>query len=223
MPSCAICGEPLPEGARTCSVCGTSLPDVPTATVVTPLERTEKTEINLVPDVPPGGRFCPSCRAVYGPDYRDNFCTCGIELLVPPPPPPPPAETPVSVPAARARPMRPLSGPFLTLYGPDKQPLQYFPLAKDATLIGRLDALAGVFPDVDLDAWLDPAVARKVSRQHALVLRQRGRGTFSLRPLAGNTGTQLETEMVLPLQDYPLQPGHRLILGGVVRLKFETT
>jgi hypothetical protein len=55
------------------------------------------------------------------------------------------------------------------------------------------------------------------------VLRARASGTISLRPLPGNTGTQLETEMVLPLHDYPLTPGQRIILGGVVRLKFEIT
>jgi hypothetical protein len=27
--------------------------------------------------------------------------------------------------------------------------------------------------------------------------------------------------MLTPLQDYPLRPGHRIILGGVIRLKFE--
>lgn len=222
MPSCYICGEPIPEGGRTCAVCGTSLKEapLPQASIVESPTSAERTFLNMVPDVPPGGRFCPSCRRVYGPEYTDNFCDCGIELVRPPPPPPPGAAVaPVPVERKMARPAP--GTPCLTLYGPDRQPLAYFALTRDATLIGRLDAIAGVFPDVDLDAWLDPAVTRKVSRQHALVLRHRLQRTFSLRPLAGNTGTQLETEMVLPLQDYPLQAGSRMILGGVVRLKFE--
>jgi pSer/pThr/pTyr-binding forkhead associated (FHA) protein len=107
------------------------------------------------------------------------------------------------------------------LYGPDKQPLKYFALTKDATTIGRLDAVKGVFPDIDLDEWFDRAVIRRISRQHALILRSRATGTYALRPLAGNTGTQLEADMVPPLQDYPLRPGHRIILGGVIRMKFE--
>jgi len=78
------------------------------------------------------------------------------------------------------------------LFGPDKKPLRYFPVTKDAVLIGRLDAVAGVFPDIDVTEFLDQASARKVSRQHALVLRSRASKTFSLRPLAGNTGTQIE-------------------------------
>jgi hypothetical protein len=62
-----------------------------------------------------------------------------------------------------------------------------------------------------------------VSREHALVLRARSTGAFSLRPLAGNSGTQVEADMVPAEQDYPLAPGTRLILGGEVRFKFEVT
>jgi FHA domain len=170
-------------------------------------------------------------------DYADPFCTCGTELsrdlqeevpmapvLDDLPPMAPllddlPFEEAVDV---RVRCSRPASGtPCLVLYGPDKQPLQYFALTKDAMLIGRLDAVAGVFPDIDLDEWFDRATIRKISRQHALILRTRATNTFALRPLAGNTGTQLDTHLVTPLQDYPLKPGHRIILGGVIRLKFE--
>jgi hypothetical protein len=122
----------------------------------------------------------------------------------------------------KARPLKPSPGtPCMVLYGPDKQPLQYFALTKDATSIGRLDAVAGVFPDIDLDQWFDRATIRKISRQHAVILRARASGAFMLRPLLGNTGTQLETQMLDAQQDYPLRPGHRIILGGVIRLKFE--
>jgi hypothetical protein len=129
------------------------------------------------------------------------------------------AETP---PDMKVRGAKPSPGtPCLVLYGPDKQPLQYFALTKDAMLIGRLDAVAGHFPDIDLDEWFDRATIRRISRQHALILRSRATGTFVLRPLVGNTGTQLEAQMLSPQQDYPLTPGHRIILGGVIRLKFE--
>lgn len=125
-------------------------------------------------------------------------------------------------PAVKVRCVKPASGtPCLVLYGPDKQPLQYFALAKDAMTIGRLDAVAGIFPDIDLDEWFDRPTIRKISRQHAVILRTRATNTFALRPLAGNTGTQLDAQMVQPAQDYPLKPGHRIILGGVIRLKFE--
>jgi hypothetical protein len=138
------------------------------------------------------------------------------------PPMAPIVDAPPPAADVKVRPVKPPPGtPCMVLYGPDKQPLQYFPLTKDAVVIGRLDAVAGIFPDIDLDAWFDRPTIRKISRQHALILRTRATGTFALRPLAGNTGTQLETQMVQPLQDYPLTPGQRIILGGVIRLKFE--
>ncbi len=133
-----------------------------------------------------------------------------------------PADEEETEPAVKVRAVKPPSGtPCLVLYGPDKKPLQYFSLTKDATTIGRLDAVKGVFPDIDLDEWFDRSVIRRISRQHALILRTRATGAFALRPLAGNTGTQLEADMLTPLQDYPLRPGHRIVLGGVIRLKFE--
>jgi hypothetical protein len=132
------------------------------------------------------------------------------------------AEEDASAPAVKVRSVKPSPGtPCLVLYGSDKTPLQYFALTKDAMLIGRLDAVAGNFPDIDLDEWFDRPTIRRISRQHALILRTRATSTFVLRPLVGNTGTQLETQMVSPQQDYPLRPGHRIILGGVIRLKFE--
>jgi hypothetical protein len=207
MPTCQICGETMPEGTRTCTLCGSSMPDLAAVaqTPAAPVQRSVTVPANL----PPGGRYCPSCGIVYDVDYTDVFCICGTELVGASAAPPVAADKP------------PAGTRCLVLYGPDRQPRRYFALAKDVTLIGRLDAPAGNFPDIDLDEWLDPATARKISRQHALVLRSRANGSFSLRPLAGNTGTQLETEMVLPMHDYVLTPGQRLILGGVARLKFE--
>lgn len=216
---CVICGETLSDGAKTCTICGSAQPDpnVPMAAVLSAPTTTSK----LLPAgtaLPPGSRLCPSCGKLYGVDFQDAFCTCGSELVL--------AESmserpqaPTTVPAG---PTRPAAGtPCLVLIGPDKRPAQYFSLTKDAVLIGRLDAVGGVFPEIDVTEWLEPAAARKVSRQHALVLRARSGGGFTVRPLAGNTGTQIEADMVAPLHDYPLQPGTRMILGGAVRFKFD--
>ena len=90
-------------------------------------------------------------------------------------------------------------------------------------MIGRLDAVAGHFPDIDVTPWLDVSLARRISRRHALILKLRSTNAFFLRPLAGNTGTQWGADMVEPLKDYPLEHGCRVILGGAVRFKFEIT
>jgi hypothetical protein len=162
----------------------------------------------------PPRRQCPTCGTVYGPEYGDPYCACGRELVVECSPAAPAETVPAPArPAAESR--------FLVLYGPDKQPRHRFPLTKDVTLIGRQDPLHGNFPDINLAEWLDGPAARKISRKHALLLHTRATDSFTLRPLAGNTGTQIEQEMVEPLKDYPLRPGTRLILGGIARFKFE--
>ena len=220
MPQCVICGEPLPAGTRACTMCGSSQPEtgVPVAAVVPAPATTSRLATPSAP-VPSGGRVCPGCGQVYGPEFTDPFCTCGVELVEAAALATTEPSGASGIPTSASRPGPGVS--CLVLYGPDKQPAQYFSLTKDAVLIGRLDAVAGVFPEIDVTQWLDPALARKVSRQHALILRSRSGGGFTIRPLAGNTGTQIEADMVLPLQDYPLKPGMRLILGGAVRFKFE--
>src|SRR5437867_8939203 len=151
-----------------------------------------------------GERLCPACGKRYPAGYTDTFCSCGAELA--------------ARPTAPATVQRPAAGTCcLVLYGANRQPLRYFPVTKDVTLIGRLDAVQGCFPDIDIDSCVDAGTARKVSRMHALVLHSRADNTFRLRPLGGNTGTQIEADMVLPLHDYVLTPGTRFILGGGVR------
>jgi hypothetical protein len=171
-------------------------------------------------------RVCSMCGKAYGPEYADTFCLCGFELI--PSAASPPGASPPLAPAADMPPPPPvdLDRPppgtrCLVLYGPDRLPRHYFPLTKDVTSIGRQDPVEGSFPDIDLAEWLEESAARRVSRQHALVLHSRLNDSFTLRPVAGNTGTQLEADMLPAQQDFPLRPGQRLILGGVARLKFE--
>jgi hypothetical protein len=222
MPTCRFCGETAPAGRRTCTLCGSEITDdVPTAEIVSvpPPRPAPAARVSPPPNLPPDARFCPACGIVYDREYKDAFCICGTELESPTA-----ARQAPSTPKPRPPVVKPPPGTrCLVLIGPDRQPIQYFALTKDVTLIGRLDAPGGNFPDIDVEDWLDPVSARKVSRQHALVLRSRASGNVSLRPLPGNTGTQVETEMVLPLQDYALTPGSRIILGGAARFRFEVT
>src|SRR5438105_15459103 len=77
MPQCTICGEKIPDGSRTCSICGSSADEFfPSGTMLT-LEPAPVVPAAL----PPGGRYCPVCAKVYGPEHADNYCTCGTELL----------------------------------------------------------------------------------------------------------------------------------------------
>src|SRR5262245_18536453 len=187
MTKCAICGEILPERARVCSVCGTSAPEepVPIATVVAaPVLEKPWTRLHLTDAPQAGKRFCLSCGTHYDPDYADLFCRCGAELIS--------SEQLAGLmdkdgggfkdSSGLTRP--PAGTRCLLLHGSDKKPLRYFPLEKDATLIGRLDAVEGAFPEIDLMVWLDEVTARKVSRRHALVLRSRSNNAIHLRPLA---------------------------------------
>ena len=103
-----------------------------------------------------------------------------------------------------------------------RQPVRYFPINKDVVVLGRQDAVRGDFPDLDLSSLVDESLSRKVSRRHAEVLRARDTQTFTLRPLPGNTGTQVGKELAQPGQNYPLTDGTPIILGGVIWLKFET-
>ena len=103
-----------------------------------------------------------------------------------------------------------------------RQPVRYVPVTKDVLLVGRADAIRGDFPDLDLGSLLDDSLAKKVSRRHAEVLRARDSQTFSLRPLPGNTGTQVGKELATPGQNYPLTDGTPIVLGGVIWLKLET-
>jgi hypothetical protein len=216
MVKCTYCGETFPAEAATCPVCGLSLAEPGKA------ERKEKTKAGAAAKAATVAevRTCPSCGKSYTEDYADTFCTCGVELVSAVLPRVPPGEQAPPAPASAAE--RPPTGTrCLVLLRPDKQPLRWFPLSKDATLIGRQDPVSGTFPDIDLAEWLDVAAVRKVSRKHALVLHSRASDAFFFRPLAGNTGTQIDADMVLPLRDYPLAPGRRIILGGAVRLRFE--
>lgn len=220
MAECMICSERLDIGSRTCHMCGTSVPETALAPSPAPpaLPWSAPTPVAAPKPsaaLPPGARVCPGCGQTYGPEFTDMFCPCGIELIEPPP-------LPAAAPKQGGSVQKPAAGtPCLVLYGANKAPLAYFALTRDATLIGRLDAVAGNFPDVDVNEYLEPATARKVSRKHALILRSRVNQSFVLRPLAGNTGTQIEADMVAPLVDHPMTPGLRMILGGAVRLKFE--
>ncbi|MBC8116315.1 MAG: FHA domain-containing protein [Candidatus Saccharimonas sp.] len=239
MSKCAVCDAELQPEQKTCHVCGSNV------------EATASTEPTVTTTAPPpiplpplsassapaplaatpstGERECPACGQTFDAGYQDEFCPCGNELqprtasaATPAPAvtaiPPLPA---LAAPAGTTRP--PVGTVCLVVYSDTKprQPVRYVPVAKDVLLIGRQDAIRGDFPDLDLGSLLDESLAKKVSRRHAELLRARDSQTYTLRPLPGNTGTQVGKELAAPGQDYPLTDGTPIVLGGVVWMKFE--
>ena len=213
MSACFVCGSDLSEGARSCAVCGTSVPVAPSPPVdPAPAAAVAPTAAAT------GARICPVCLTRYDASYPDSFCECGAGLT--------PdlslervAEAADRAPALEAS----VAGPRLVVYSADRQPIHTLALDRDVIRLGRTDAVRGDFVDLDVSRFFDEATARKVSRKHAVVLRSRETQAFTLRPLAGNTGTQIEGELAKELEDYPLKDGTRIILGGVVRPKFVTS
>lgn len=244
MPNCAVCDIELQPQQKTCHVCGSATSDVsqsgasltpplPLSSAPSPLPESSGVEEKA----PSGERECPACGNIFDSLYQDEFCPCGTELrprvtlgregaptdsispesLLPP--------VPLSPPVEPAGPSRPAAGTVCIVVYSDakpRQPIRYVPIVKDVVLIGREDPVRGDFPDLDLASLLDPAAAKKVSRRHAELLRARDSQSFSLRPLPGNTGTQVGKELASPGQHYPLTDGTPIVLGGVVWMKFET-
>lgn len=243
MLKCTVCDAELQSEQKTCHICGShvevsspipastvaplvpELPDVVSPVVAEPIIEPVATAT--------GERECPACGKTYGSDFTDDFCACGTELRartsgavpvavvldVPPVEPNIP-----SAPVASGSVRPPAGTVCLVVYSDTKprQPVKYFPITKDVVLMGRQDAVRGDFPDLDLAGLLDESAARKVSRRHAELLRARSTQSYLLRPLPGNTGTQVGKELATPGKEYPLTDGTPIVLGGAVWMKFET-
>jgi hypothetical protein len=244
MPTCAVCDTELKPEQKTCHVCGSNVE----STALT--EQSGALNIALPPAIPSlpksqqeeqedaeiltlsEERECPACGQKFGADYQDEFCRCGTELQASstsnltstPQTSPPPIPSASVTPTESTGVSRPPVGTVcLVIYSDAKprQPVRYVPILKDVLSIGREDAVRGDFPDLDLSAVLDESQTKKVSRRHAEVLRARDSQTYRLRPLPGNTGTQIGKELATPGQEYPLADGTPIVLGGVVWMKFE--
>ena len=163
-------------------------------------------------------KICPVCQES-NHDAADLCMLCGAslpelpsqdqalgeedaELLLPSEPAPPPRDT-LAV---------------AVYHDAEPRVVAFFPLGGDITAIGREDAGAGHFPDIDFSKLSERGVGVAfVSRRHARFLRHGGR--VLLEVLAGTTGTQVNRALVAPGRTVVLSPGDRIILGGRVRMK----
>ncbi len=238
MLKCTVCDAELQSEQKTCHICGSHVEvssPIPASTAVPELPDVVSPVV-AEPFIEPvatasGDRECPACGKTYGSDFTDDFCACGTELrartsgAVPVAVDVPPVEPNLPSALVASGSVRPPAGTVcLVVYSDTKprQPVKYFPITKDVVLMGRQDAVRGDFPDLDLAGLLDESTARKVSRRHAELLRARSTQSYLLRPLPGNTGTQIGKELATPGKEYLLTDGMPIVLGGAVWMKFET-
>lgn len=104
--------------------------------------------------------------------------------------------------------------PLLAQFIDDKM-LDFFPVYKEITLIGRTDPVTGFTPDIDLTR-IDSV--RSVSRRHAKLIYQEGNFFLSEEPGTLN-GTFVNSKKILSGVQVPIKTG-MIITFGMVRLKF---
>jgi pSer/pThr/pTyr-binding forkhead associated (FHA) protein len=75
--------------------------------------------------------------------------------------------------------------------------------------LGRLDAIHGLFPDLDLT--VDGGPEGGVSRRHARILQEGNR--FLIEDVGSANGTFLNGQRLTPYLPHPLQKGDKLQLG----------
>lgn len=156
---------------------------------------------------------CPGCLRPY--PLGQPECRCGraleaieageIDLSGLPPldrhgPPPPPPTFALRVEGSEG--VR-VNGVVVRLVAMEPRPL----------LIGRRDAVNGIYPEIDLGGLVDYGYT---SRRHALVQVQAGRLLVTDLPGQGTTATNDITQQIAQNVPTVLQPGDRLIIGEKV-------
>lgn len=134
--------------------------------------------------------FCSNCGTSL--NVSDLFCAlCG-------------ARQPISLDQARA------SAKLLVLDPLSGQIQGSYMLEKHSSLIGRMDPVSGIFPEIDLSP-LD--TESKVSRRHARVWRQTDQ--FFVEDLSSINGTHVNEELLVPKQPVRLKDGDVLRVGHI--------
>ena len=202
---CSECNAQNEEGAGFCDQCGGRLSKVaPTGSQYTP-----------APSLPAGfgvgntgNTFCPSCR--YPVVVGEAFCDhCGATLnsfpSVPAVPPSPPPSMPASVPSpAPMPPIAAATGRLMTADG------QSFVLAgKTSYLVGREDAVSGIYPDIDTTA--SGGMDGGVGRRHAEITVQ-GMQWF-LKDLNSVNGSWVNNQRLAANSLQLLHTGDQIRLG----------
>lgn len=200
--TCSACGVSVTPGSDSCPNCGATLDEA-------------------VPASPPETMLvCSNCGARLEPD--SNFCDmCGMAVRVAPgaPAPPPSAVDPavlVSGADPLATPVPPPARPptpavLGRLVVQDTHAALPLPYGKTEIVIGRKDAVVGIFPDIDLTDH--GGEQGGVSRRHACITIQ-GTQVF-IEDLDSTNYTQVNRQKLEPGQPHLLNDGDEIQLGRV--------
>lgn len=219
---CPNCGTDNIDGAAFCDNCGKPLPaasaSVMPTTPASPLQAT-------MPAGAAGAILCPNCGTPAMPG--EIFCSnCGTALpaaaAVPAPPAPvPPAPAPpiqqpgimetapVAPPAGPTMPVVPVGQPYLVVAASGKQ---LSIAGKAEVLVGRVDPVSGIFPDVDLTPYGGDEGG--VSRRHIKITLAGNQ--YFVEDLNSTNHTWIGQTQVNPGTRVPLNNGDQLRLGKVL-------
>lgn len=177
---------------------------------------------NCQHEIRPGQLYCDNCGRDLGALQPAETASPADPINTPDPALPPEANPPVDEDGGGNTVVPPPANPVATktqLIIKDGGATYDLPAGRE-TVVGRIDPLDGIYPDIDLTPH-DPAVG--VSRRHATFHEQGGQ--WFLKDHQSTNYTVVNRQRVNPDQDYLLTDGDEIRFGRVVatfRLRLDT-
>lgn len=213
-------------------------PGAPAAAAQAPAAVNAPADASLCPQcgsaVIPGEAFCDECGApLLVPAPAAQQVGSGIppqsaypapQPVVPPPvvpptlapnPAPPPVPAPSAPPAGRLSPLAGAATRSSFAAGNLLIPARSVSLplpAAEQVVIGRTDAISGVYPDIDLTPY--EGIERGVGRRHVRLTLQQGQAF--IEDLSSTNGTYLNGQRIPSRMPYPINSSDELRLGTLV-------
>ncbi len=208
--TCPQCGAPVIPGSIFCDDCGT---DLRSSAQFSASQMNLETAGGVLAGNEPGGQppGCPVC----GHTNRSGaiFCeNCGVRLASAPPAsaPLPPAIEPL--PAFQPPIAASLKPATAYLYLPAGLVRLDFPNGKSEFIVGREDAISGIFPEINLEPY--GAQEAGVSRRHLRLVNSSA--TWLVEDLNTVNGTFVNRQRLPGGQPVALHSGDELQLGKLV-------
>jgi pSer/pThr/pTyr-binding forkhead associated (FHA) protein/predicted nucleic acid-binding Zn ribbon protein len=201
--TCPHCGTAAPAGGQFCDNCGEPL-DAPAQPAASPADATQ-----AAPAATNGAPAASQPAQPASTSVNPHAATIS---------PAPPADQQQN--SAPAAPAAAQAGPAVTLDLAGPTSSSSYMLAGDEAKIGRRDADAGIFPEVDFEGndfvTEGNEKVHAVSRRHGRVFREGGEVKFE--DLGSTNGTTLDGTPVLPHDPQTLKDGSVLVLGRTCRI-----